>query len=583
MEHSRRRRMLLVALMIPALALLAGFRLYQLQVVRGDALRARAVDQHEELIDVPSTRGAIVDRNGRELAVSLAAESFFAHARRVEYPERAAELLAPLISLSRSEIVSLLTSGKKFVYLERALDPQQAAAIRELDLPIGKSHPFGFHDFSKRFYPRGQLGVHVVGFASIDGKGLEGAEKTFDETLSGDGSVYLLRQDAAGGEVSHLVRGPTREARDVVLTLDAVLQHTVERELKRALRESGARSGSALVMDPGTGQVLAMANLPTLNANRFPKSNLDERRNRAVVDQFEPGSTFKIVTMAAALENGVVRPSQRFDCENGAFKFLKNVFHDSSPHKILSVREIMQHSSNIGMIKIGQALDPAALSSTITEFGFGATTGIELPGEARGLVRPVDRWSEYSRASLMFGHEVSVTTLQMASAISVVANHGMLVPPRILLGERGADGNLEPAPGPGGRRVISAGTARHLSAMLEDTVTDGTGVNAKVAGYRVAGKTGTAQKIVDGTYSKTDYVASFGGFAPVHDPRLTVLVVLDSPKLGRHHGNTASAPAFSRIMADALAYLRIPSENEVIAVGVEPRSDLPTQTASRRR
>ncbi len=583
MEHSRRRRVLLVALMIPALALLAGFRLYQLQVVRGDALRARAVDQHEELIHVPSTRGVIVDRKGRELAVSLAAESLFAHPRRVEYPERAAELLAPLIDLTRSEIVSRLTSGKKFVYLERALEPHVAAAIRELDLPIGGKQPFGFHDCSKRFYPRGQLGVHVVGFASIDGDGLEGAEKSFDETLSGDGSVYLLRQDGAGGEVSHLVRGPTRETRDVVLTLDAVLQHTVERELQRALDESGARSGSAVVMDPGTGQVLAMANLPTLNANRFPKSNLGERRNRAVVDQFEPGSTFKIVTMAAALEHGAVRPDQRFDCENGALRFLGTVFHDSSPHEILSARQIMQHSSNIGMIKIGRALEPTALSNTIAEFGFGSATGIELPGEARGMFSSVDRWTDYSRASLMFGHEISVTALQMASAISVVANRGVLVPPRILLGERGADGRLEPAPSPGGRRVISAGTARHLSAMLEDTVTDGTGVNARVAGYRVAGKTGTAQKIVDRKYSKTEYVASFGGFAPVHDPRLTVLVVLDSPKMGRHHGNTASAPAFSRIMADALAYLRIPSENELLAIGVEPSSALTAQTASRRR
>ncbi len=583
MEQSRRRRVLLVALMIPALALLAGFRLYQLQVVRGDALRARAVDQHEELIEVPATRGVIVDRNGRELAVSLAAKTLFAHPRRIEYPERAAELLAPLIQLTRAEIVSRLTSGKKFVYLERAVEPEVVAAIRELDLPIGPNDPIGFHECSKRFYPRGQLGVHVVGFASIDGKGLEGAEKSFDEILSGDESVYLLRQDGAGGEARELLRGPKREARDVVLTIDAVLQYTVERELQRALRKSGARSGSAVVMDPGTGQVLAMANLPTLNANRFPKSNLDERRNRAVVDQFEPGSTFKIVTMASALENGVVRPNQLIDCENGALEFLGTVFHDSSPHKILSARQVMQYSSNIGMIKIGQALEPAALSSTITDFGFGSATGIELPGEARGLLSPVDRWTEYSRASLMFGHEIGVTTLQMASAISVVANRGILVPPRILLGERGADGRLEPAPDPVERRVISAGTARLLSAMLEDTVTDGTGVNAKVAGYRVAGKTGTAQKIVDRKYSKTDYVASFGGFAPVHDPRLTVLVVLDSPEMGRHHGNTASAPAFSRIMADALAYLRIPSENELLAVGVEPSSDLPARTASRRQ
>jgi cell division protein FtsI/penicillin-binding protein 2 len=553
-------------------ALAAGIagRLVHLQLVQSDGLRSRAESQHRRQVEVPATRGAILDRHGKELAVSLATQALFAHPRRVEDPERAAELLAGVVDLSRRELLKRLKSDKPFVWIDRFLEPDQVAAVRLLDVPVGNTEPFGLLASSKRYYPHGDLAVHVIGFADIDGNGIEGIEKQRNEELRGDPSMYLVVHDGRRGRLREMVRAPESEPHDVVLTLDAVLQHVVERELDRAMDETDADAASAILMEPGTGRILALANRPAADANHYGSAKDAARINRAVVHQFEPGSTFKIVPMAAALELGRVRPNQRFFCENGSLRTGGRTIHDVSPQGMLTAREVLEKSSNICMSKITARLEPEELVAVIRRFGFGRVTGIELPGEVRGSVSEPRKWSGLTQSSLSFGQEIGVTAVQMAAAMATVANDGLSVPPRVVLGTIDPEGHFDRAAAPAAKRVISNQTARELSAMLEGVVAVGTGRRAQIPGYRLAGKSGTAQKIVDGAYSATEYVASFGGYGPVLSPRLVALVVLDSPRYGKHRGGQAAGPAFRRIMADALGYLRIPTDEESISVARRP-------------
>jgi len=350
----------------------------------------------------------------------------------------------------------------------------------------------------------------------------------------------------------------------VALTIDLVVQHIVERELAAAVRETGSNWGSAVFLDPATGQILAMANYPSADPNHFAEAALQNRRNRAVTDTYEPGSTFKVVTAAAVLDAGTVHPEQRFDCGKGAARLDGRRIRDSSAHGVLSFREIIEVSSNVGMVHVVSTLDRRQLHDSIVSFGFSERTGIDLPGERGGMLRAVSDWSDYSRGSLAFGHEIAVTPLQMATAFATVANDGRMAPPRIVLGMRDENGRLEPAPGVEPFTVISERAAHTLAGMLEGVVVRGTGTRAAVHGYRLAGKTGTAQKWIDGKYSETHYVASFGGFAPVSNPRLAGLVVLDEPRGDVHTGGGTAAPAFGRVMAEALAYLRVPPDDSPV-------------------
>jgi len=566
MEPGVTSRIRLLFLAVSIMALVVGARLVVLQVFRCEDLRARASFQHRREIQVPATRGAIVDRNGRELAVSLKTESLFAHPRRVGDPREAARLLAPIVGLTEDQILVRLRSDKPFAYIHRFLEPEQARAVRDLDLPVGINEPFGFHPSFKRYYPRGRLGVHVVGFANIDGKGVEGMEARFDSDLRGEPTSYIVLQDGQNGLLRQkILRAPERTPRDVVLSIDLVLQHAAERELDRAMSHSGARAASAVLMDSATGQILALANRPAADANHYGQACAEAKINRAVVHEYEPGSTFKIVSMAAVLEQDKVRPGDRFDCENGLLITGRRRIRDSSPHDMLSALDIMVKSSNIGMVKIARRIESPQLRQTISRFGFGARTGIELPGERAGSLRPIAEWSDYSHDSLAFGHEIGVTVVQMASAFAVVANDGIRIPPRLVLGLADTD-SIERSDSPRSHRVISSSTARLLTSMLEETVARGTGTNADLPGYRLAGKTGTAQKLVDGSFSETEYMASFGGFGPVSSPRLVGLVVLDTPDGDRRHGGQVAAPVFARIMESALRYLRVPGDEEIPTV-----------------
>jgi cell division protein FtsI (penicillin-binding protein 3) len=545
------------------LAVAIGVRLVELQILRAERLRALARRQHEQIVEIGGQRGAILDRRGRELAASVESRSLFAHPWRVRDPERAAAVLAPLLGLARERLLERLRSEAPFVFLGRRLDPPTAEAVEKSGLPVGPGEPFGFEREPKRVYPQGRLASHVVGWANIDQKGLEGIERSWDERLAGDARAYLAVRDGRGGMLLQLVRPAAKEPEDVVLTIDLVLQHLVERELDRAMVETGAEAASAILLDPATGQVLALANRPAADPNRLGETSADARRNRAITDLFEPGSTFKVITAAAALERGTVTPETRFDCGNGSLRLAGRTIRDVHPYGVLSVAEILERSSNVGIVKVGRTLPREVLREKIVAFGFGRRTGIELPGERAGLVTAVSDMSLQSPASMAMGYEVAVTALQIASAFAAIANDGLLVPPRIVLGVRDARGRFEASQAPAPRRVVSSRTARELARMLEGVVVRGTGKSAAIPGYRIAGKTGTARKNIPGRgYAQDRFVASFAGFGPASRPRLAGLVVLDSPSRGEYYGGLVSAPVFGRIMADALFYLGVPPDED---------------------
>jgi cell division protein FtsI (penicillin-binding protein 3) len=565
-----RNRVASFAVAVMLLALAVAWRLVELQILRADEMKAQARRQHEQIVEIGGERGAVLDRAGRELAVSVATSSLFAHPARVADPARAARLLAGAIDVPEGRILERLRSDQPFVWLKRRMDPKMAKAVQSLGLPLGEGQPFGFETEGKRFYPQGRLGVHAVGNANIDQRGVEGIERSFDAVLQGDSSRYLAVRDGRGGMVLQLVQPASKIPQDVVLTLDLDLQHIVEREIERAWVESGSRAAAAVLLDPATGEILAMANRPTADANLYGEATPEGRRNRAVVDQYEPGSTFKVITAATALELGTVSPEQLFDCQNGSISVAGFRIHDHHPYGVLSVRQILEKSSNVGIIKVGRTIPRERFDEFVRKFGFGRRTGIELPGERSGQITPLSRWSALSPASMSMGQEIAVTALQLASAMAAVANGGVRVPPRIVLGTRDAAGGLEPAPSPEPVRVISERTARTLAGILEGVVARGTGTKAAVPGYRLAGKTGTAQKVVPGQgFSHSQFVASFAGFGPVDAPRLAGILVLDSPSGGVYYGGQVAAPAFGRIMADALAYLRVPPEEDPVLVADE--------------
>lgn len=575
MTQVLRVRLILLCLCVGAATATIGLRLYVLQIKHHEEFVTRATQQHQGEFSLPARRGSLLDRHGRALAVSLETSSFFAHPRRVENPDAAASVLAGKIEMPRAEIARQLKSGKSFVYLQRFLDRETARKIDQLgqavgdkpaQLPLGPNRPFGFQKETKRFYPRGRVASHVVGFADIDGIGAAGTESRFSDILQGDPTSYLVLRDARDGLRRQVVREPARESSDVRLTLDLSLQHLLERELDGALRDTGSAAATAVMLDPRTGQVLAMANRPTIDRSVRRNQNGDARANRAIEHFFEPGSTFKIVTMALALEHGTVDLGELIYCHDGRpyrTSYGREI-NDVARSGMLTPRSIMARSSNIGMVKINSRLDSQSLREGILRFGFKQRTGIELPAESPGVLAEVEDWSAYTHDSLAFGQEIGATALQIVVAAATIANDGVRVEPRIGLGRQDAGGILEPFEAAPRRRVVSVETARTVRDMLEEVVEKGSGSAARLPGYRVAGKSGTAQKKADRNrgYSPSDYIASFVGFAPASNPALVVLVALDSPHGPRRQGGAVAAPVFAGILAEALQYLRVPKDAE---------------------
>jgi cell division protein FtsI (penicillin-binding protein 3) len=552
-----RSRTLILAVFV-ACAFLGLFgRLTYLQVLKHDDYTRLAERQHAKTIPLTPKRGPIVDRTGQILAVSSRSESLFALTSRVEDVWGLAGRLSPILGEPAPEIARRLDVRRPFVWIKRRLPPDVAQAVRELKEPA-----LGFVDESLRLYPNRELAAQVVGFEGLDGKGLAGIEQAWDGYLAGSEGKALVERDALGREVTGAPRvlKPSTPGQGVMLTLDATLQYLAEKEIDAAWRRTRSKSAMAIAMDPRSGEILALAVRPTFNPNSFASATDDDRRARAISDPFEPGSTFKVIMAAAALEEGVVRPTDRIFGENGAITVANATIHDWKRYGWLTFSEVLQNSSNVGSIKVGMALGRERYYKYITGFGFGAPTGVGLPGESRGQLRPPAQWSGLSLATMSIGQEISVTALQMVAAVGAVANAGRLMQPQIVRAALDVQGrevrSFEPR---ALRQVISPETARTLTEIMTGVVRDGTGHAAAIPGYDVAGKTGTAQKLDPAThrYSHAPGVLSFVGFVPADDPRLVILVLLDEPK-NEKWGSEAAAPIFAAIGREALRYLNVP-------------------------
>ncbi|MBI4635813.1 MAG: PASTA domain-containing protein [Candidatus Rokubacteria bacterium] len=555
-DGSLRTRVLILAAVIAAAFGGLTARLADLQIVRHAELGQMAERQYSRTVVLGAQRGPIVDRHGAPLASSTPGESLFVQPRHVGDPVRVAARLAPVLQMPEAEVHQALTSSRAFVWLRRKVAPAVAAEVRDLREP-----GLGFMPEPLRLYPNRELAAHVVGFEGTDG-GLEGIERSFNDELAGTPGKAIVGRDALGREVvtQQVIQAPA-PGHGVMLTLDTTIQYLAERELDAAYRRTGARAAMAVVMDPRSGGILAMAIRPTFNPNTFADvPSRDHWRNRAVTDPFEPGSTFKVILAAAALEEGTVRPDDRIYAEDGSITIAKTTIHDWKRYGWLTFAEVLQHSSNVGAIKVGLGLGRDRAYRYMTAFGFGAPTGVGLAGESRGVLREPGRWSALTLPTVSIGQEVSVTALQMVTAIGALANGGTLMQPRLVQATFDASGReirrFEPR---AVRQVVSAEAARTLTRLMVRVVQSGTGHNAAIPGYEVAGKTGTAQKLdpVTRRYSRAPGVLSFAGFVPADDPRLVIFVMLDEPK-NEKWGSEAAAPIFAAIGRDVLRYLEVP-------------------------
>jgi cell division protein FtsI (penicillin-binding protein 3) len=549
------RRIALTLVFLTSGFLCVGGRLIALQVVEATDLSRRAERQHEKNVVLEGERGTIFDRQGRILATNVEVPSIYAIPSLIHDRGAVAPDLARVLPYDARTVLRRLEGNKNFVWIDRKVSPAVARSIMDLGI-----EGIGVLNESQRFYPKRNLMGHLLGFAGMDNHGLEGVELKYDPILRGEKGWAVVERDALGHSIFQKGLDPSR-GNDLVLTIDEVIQHIAETELDAVMEQTQAADASVIVMNPKTGEILAMAVRPEFNPNRVEFQHPDQWRNRAVTDPYEPGSTFKIITASAALEERVASPGDIFYCEEGRMAVAGGVIRDHEKEGFLTFREVIQKSSNIGMIKIAMRMKDEDLYRHIRAFGFGEKTGIDLEGEAAGTLRDPRSWSGRSLASISIGQEVAATPLQVITAVSAIANSGMLMRPYLVSAVRDADGRVIRTIGPEERRrAVSPETAGKMMSILEGTVAKtGTGEKAAIPGYQVAGKTGTAQKIdpVTKKYSMQDTVSSFIGIVPAEDPRIVVLVVVDSPK-GVAWGGTVAAPVFKNVAEQVLRYLGVP-------------------------
>ncbi len=549
-----RRVGLLFAAFVFFLALVL-IRAVWVQGVTGGALSAEAQNQQTETVVVPGSRGTIYDRTGRELAVSEDAATVFATPYQVEDPEATAHKLGKILGLDQDEILESLADRESgFAYIEHKVDLADAEEISKLELP-----GIGMLPDSRRIYPQGELAGQVIGTVGIENQGLTGLESSEDELLHGTDGEREVTRDALGDELERDTVAAAATGSDLKLTLDASLQAETERVLAEIGEKYSPDGATAIVMDPRSSDVLAMANWPGVDPSDPADAEPEDLANMATGFTYEPGSTFKAFTVAGALEEGLVTPSTTFELPPSIIVADRTIeeAHEGVGYGTLTVADILKYSSNVGAVKIGLELGAEKFDKWIREFGFGDPTGIQFPGEEQGIVIPVDEYSGSTMGNLPIGQGLSVTPMQMAAGYAAIADGGILRPPRLIEAEDG-----EPVPEDPGTRVISRKDANEIRTMLEGVLAPGgTASEVQVPGYTLAGKTGTAQKVdpETGTYSETEFVASFVGFAPAQDPQLLVTVVVDNPK-GDYYGGTVAAPAFGEIARFALPYLRIPQQ-----------------------
>ncbi|MGB2672853.1 MAG: penicillin-binding protein [Candidatus Acidiferrum sp.] len=533
-------------------------RLTYLQLFLHGEYLARALHQQQRTIEITPERGAIYDRNKRPLAMSIPVDSAFGVPSEIADEHLAARLLSGVVDVPQEVLETRFESSRSFVWISRKLPPEKAEAITALNLK-----GVYLQKENQRFYPKRDLAAHVLGFVDMDEKGLGGIEYELDNKIRGESGKIVVMEDAKKRWFD-ASQAKLDSGADVVLTLDEKIQYLTERELNAAIAQNHAIAGSAIVMNPNNGEILALANWPTFNPNKASEAPAEARMDRAVSALYEPGSTFKLVTLAAGFNEGITRPDEVFDCENGSVLVAGHRIHDHKPFGLLNVSQILAESSDVGAIKIALRLQAPRFYDYIRAFGFGALTGVDLPGESKGILRPVNDWGSFSIGSISMGQEVGVTPIQLITAVSAIANGGLLYRPHVVAElERGdhvlpAEGILAPTEP---RRVIRPDTAATMRQLMEGVVLYGTGPKAHLDGWTSAGKTGTAQKIdpTTGRYSRTQYIASFTGFAPINNPAVTILVSLDSP-VGLHEGGEVAAPVFKRIAEEVLTYLDVPRD-----------------------
>jgi cell division protein FtsI/penicillin-binding protein 2 len=540
-----------------ALAGLAA-RLAQVQVVMADRLREMALRQQIATLSIAPHRGRILDRNGRPLAINVEMASIYAVPALIDDPRAFAAAIAPAVGESPAEIHRRLAgSGKYFAWVARKVKPEVVARVKAL----GLGDQVGFLTEDRRAYPNGSLAAHALGFVGIDNQGLGGIELAYDETLRGRAGSAVAERDGVGRllmETRRIVEAP-QNGSDLVLTIDQVIQHITERELDKALGQTRAKRGLVLVLDPRSGEVLALASRPLFDPNAGGAARPEQWLNRALAVTYEPGSTFKVFLTAAALDAGAVKPEERFLC-NGSLRVGSHVIRDAhGPHGWQSVSDMVKNSCNVAAAQVATRLGKDAFYRYIRAFGFGSATGIDLPGEVQGLVPSTMEWRGPGLQTIGFGQGIGTTALQMVAASTAFANDGRLVRPRVVRAVRDPDGRVVRAMGTERlEQVVTPTTARAVLRMMTLVVDGGTGTQAAIDGYAVAGKTGTAQKpSPSGGYDPDRFVASFLGIAPANAPRLAVLVVLDEPE-GAYYGGAVAAPVFREIASQALWYLRVP-------------------------
>ena len=528
-------------------------RLILIQIFRSTYLAHLAEKQHNYILDLEPKRGTIYDRNLRPLALNVAVDSLYAKPRTMseKNKEESVEQLSKLLNVSPQLLSERLSRKKYFLWLARKLPAEIVEKIKALHIK-----GLDFIRESKRYYPDQFLAAHLIGFAGMDNKGLEGLELWYNKYLKGEFGWTQILRDAHQREL--LIEKNSVSPRDgfnVVLTIDETIQYIAERALQKAFEKNNAKGASIIVMDPKTGEILAIANRPTYDLGNPENIPAENRINRALVFTYEPGSVFKIVTASAALEEKVAKEDDKFFCENGKYKVGNHILHDHHPSGTLTFNGVFEQSSNIGVTKIAQLLGPQKIYEYARRFRFGMPTGINLPGEAAGYLKPVRLWSKTSIGAVPIGQEVTVTALQLICAISAIANDGVYMQPFVVKCIKDNQDEIIKEFHPKVvAQVVTAQTARRVKAILKGVVENGTGKKAKIEGVSVAGKTGTAQKVVNGNYSHNKYYATFYGFAPIEDPKLAVIVVVDEPHPS-YFGGTVAAPVFQEVVRDSLKYL----------------------------
>ena len=556
------QRAVFISIALVVWMLVVGFRLVQLQVNQHEELSARARNQQLESIETSPSRGQLLDRQGRELARSIDTESFFADPREIRNVDDTAQRIAAITGLDRKDLVNRLrgakSSNKKFVWIIRRMDAGAGARLDALNLPgvYPRAEP-------KRFYPNDSLAAHVLGFVNTDEIGLGGVEQYYNEKIRGESGKLYLEMDLKHRAFESYEVQP-HPGQTVVLTIDQTIQYRTEQALGAAVERAHAKSGTAIVMDPRTGEILALANAPAFDPNQPPKDASEGRANGALQSIYEPGSTFKVVAYSAAIERGLVKPDDKIDCQMGQITVAGRLIHDHHPFGVLSVADALAQSSNVGAIKLGLLIGNESMYDYMKRLGFGSRTGIDLAGESPGIVRSLSRWQPSSIGSIAMGQEIGVTPLQMAAAYSALANGGMLVKPHVVREMRSPDGSVLFQAKSEARRALKPETTDALRGMLEGVTLRGTARKAQLDGYSAAGKTGTAQKIDPRThtYSPTKYIGSFVGFAPVNNPSVVIIVVIDEP-LGAYHGGDVAAPVFREIAEQILPDLNVAPDVEV--------------------